>query len=237
LGLTENAVYLAILQLSTHGQGRFTFPAFHHRGNIGVVTFLDADHCRGHRTMTKTPASLLEQLRRRGDQAAWERFVQLYTPLLSFWARQRMELAGADADDLVQDVFTVLVEKLPEFRYDPQKRFRGWLWTILVNKARDRRRALATNVLGAQDVPESPTPDPADELADREYRGYLVRRVLELIQDEFQPTTWQAFWECVTTNQSAAAVGEKLGLSLDAVYQAKSRVLRRLRQDLEGLLD
>jgi RNA polymerase sigma-70 factor (ECF subfamily) len=186
--------------------------------------------------MTTTHGSLLEQLRGPRDQAAWERFVRLYTPLLHFWAR-RLNLTDADAADVVQDVFTVLVEKLPEFRYDPRKRFRGWLWTILVNKARDRRRLVLAGALGAAASPESAEPDPAEAMAEHEYRGYLVRRALELMRAEFQPKTWQAFWESVTTDKSAAEIAAKLGLSLDAVYQAKSRVLRRLRQDLDGMLD
>jgi RNA polymerase sigma-70 factor (ECF subfamily) len=186
--------------------------------------------------MTTTHGSLLEQLRRPGEQAAWERFVQLYTPLLQMWAR-RLGLAEADAADLVQDVLTVLVEKLPAFRYDPAKRFRGWLWTIFIHKARDRHRALPWESLDPPERADATVSDPAEELAEREYRGYLVRRALELIQAEFQPTTWQAFWQCITTEQSAAEVATYLGLSVDAVYQAKSRVLRRLRQDLDGLLD
>jgi len=79
--------------------------------------------------MHTTPASLLQLLRQPGEQAAWERFVQIYTPLLCHWAH-RLGLHGADADDLVQDVFTVLVDRLPLFRYDPKNRFRGWLWTM-----------------------------------------------------------------------------------------------------------
>jgi len=184
--------------------------------------------------MTTTHGSLLELLRRPSDQAAWEHFVRLYTPLLQLWAR-RLQFADADAADLVQDVFTVLVEKLPEFRYDPHKRFRGWLWTILANKARDRRRLVVAGALADDAFPASI--DPAEDFAEHEYRGYLVRRAMELMRAEFEPKTWQAFWECVTTDQSAGQIAAKLGLTLDAVYQAKSRILRRLRQNLDGLLD
>jgi RNA polymerase sigma-70 factor (ECF subfamily) len=190
------------------------------------------------RRMNTTPESLLEQLRRPDDQAAWQQFVRLYTPLLHFWARNRLGLSDPDARDLMQDVFTVLIRKLPEFRYDPHKRFRAWLWTILVNKERERRRRNGfAEALGHEEPPELAVPDPAGEVAEREYRGLVVRRAMELIQAEFQPTTWQAFWECVTTDQSAGEVAAKLGLSLGAVYKAKSRVLRRLRRHLEGLLD
>jgi RNA polymerase sigma-70 factor (ECF subfamily) len=184
--------------------------------------------------MNTTPGSLLEQLRREGDQAAWERFVRLYTPLLQMWAR-KLGLADADAADLVQEVFTVLVEKLPAFRYDPQQRFRAWLWTILVNKVRERQRRPTLPVEPA--VTEPATADPTIEFADQEYRDHLVGRALELIRSEFQPAIWQAFWLSTTTTRSAAAIASELCISVSAVYNAKYRVLQRLRQDLEGFLD
>jgi RNA polymerase sigma-70 factor (ECF subfamily) len=188
--------------------------------------------------MTTTSASLLEQLRHAGDQAAWERFVRLYTPLLHFWARRRLGLDDPGAADLVQEVFLVLVKKLPEFQYDPRKRFRAWLWTVTVNKWRERhRRPVPGEGAAAEALPDLAVPDPADDVAEREYRGHLVRRALQLMQAEFQATTWKAFWECVTTEQSAAEVAASLGLTIEAVYSAKSRVLRRLRQELQGLLD
>jgi RNA polymerase sigma-70 factor (ECF subfamily) len=186
--------------------------------------------------MDTTSVSLLEQLRRPGEQAAWERFVRLYTPLLLLWAR-RLGVQGADAADLVQDVFAVLVEKLPEFRYDPHKRFRGWLWTITVNKCRARHRRPETLVRADdRDLDGLPGPD-GDPGGEAEYRRYLMGRALRLMQTDFQPATWRAFWECVVEDRPAAEVAAELGLTLEAVYAAKSRVLRRLREQLDGLLD
>src|ERR1700719_3689870 len=89
--------------------------------------------------MDRTPASLLEQVRNPADQEAWKRFVHLFTPLLFHWAH-RIRLQDQDAADLVQDVFTVLVQKLPEFHYDPHKSFRAWLKTVLLNKWRQHQR-------------------------------------------------------------------------------------------------
>jgi RNA polymerase sigma-70 factor (ECF subfamily) len=83
--------------------------------------------------MNTTSASLLERLRRPVDQAAWERFVRLYTPLLCRWAR-KAGVPAPEVGDVVQDVFAVLVNKLPEFQYDASRRFRGWLWTITLTK-------------------------------------------------------------------------------------------------------
>jgi RNA polymerase sigma-70 factor (ECF subfamily) len=188
--------------------------------------------------MHTTPVSLLERLRQPGEQAAWARFVKLYTPLLCHWAR-RLGARGQDVADLVQDVFTVLVQTLPSFKHDPQKRFRGWLWTITRNKWREKGRRCRIHSQDAGDgaLADLASPEADDGLSDADYRQYLVNRALELMKAEFQPTTWKAFLACIAGDRSAADVGAELGLSIDAVYAAKSRVLRRLRQELDGLMD
>src|SRR4051794_1091470 len=96
--------------------------------------------------MNSTPPSLLERVRSSTDQEAWNWFVRLYTPLLYRWVR-RLGLQGQDADDLIQDVFTLLIRKLPEFRYDPRKRFRNWLYTVTVNRLHERRRGQPQSVV------------------------------------------------------------------------------------------
>lgn len=186
--------------------------------------------------MLTTSVSLLQRVRDPEERAAWDRFVELYTPLLYSWAG-RLGLAADDAADLVQDVFATLVQRLHDFRYDAHKSFRAWLRTVTCNRYRDfRRRACARPQPAAvlPDVPDPATPDPFWE---RDYRTYLVGRALELMQAEFQPATWRACWECVAHGRPAAEVAEELGLSVASVYAAKSRVLRRLRQELSGLLD
>lgn len=186
--------------------------------------------------MEPTPVSLLDRLRRPTDQPAWERFVQLYTPLLGHFAR-RLGLDGPDAADLLQDVFAVLVHKLPEFRYDPHRRFRGWLWTLTLNKLRERRRRTLPEQANPGQLAELAVADDVEAITESDYRQYLTRRALEVMRAEFQPATWQAFWECVVNDRSAADVSRELGLSENAVYLAKGRVLRKLRKELEGLLD
>ena len=190
--------------------------------------------------MHTTSVSLLARLRQpREPEADWQRFVQLYTPLLFSWAR-KLGLPAPDAADLVQDVFVVLVQKLPEFDYDRQKQnFRGWLRTVLFNKWRDlcRRHRGAPEVTRAGELPEVPLPDDAELFAEGEYRQHLVRRALELMQAEFQPTTWRACWEYLVRDRPAEEVARELGITVNAVYLAKSRVLTRLRQELDGLLE
>jgi RNA polymerase sigma-70 factor, ECF subfamily len=190
--------------------------------------------CDERPNMSKTPASLLERLRQPNDRVAWERFVKLYTPLLYHWVHH-LGAHGAEADDLVQDVFTTLVQKLPQFHYDPTQTFRGWLWTITKNQLRKCRRK--RHGAGAIGLEEAAVPDPAEAIDEDEYRQFLTRRALELMQAEFEPSTWQAFWQFVVEGRPGADVARALGLSVNAVYIAKARVLRRLKQELAGLLD
>jgi RNA polymerase sigma-70 factor (ECF subfamily) len=184
-----------------------------------------------------TSISLLRRLHQPGDATSWARFVQLYTPLLMYWARKQ-GLQPADAADLVQEVFVLLVEKLPQFTHDPARSFRGWLRTILVNKARDRQRRLAAQPPARNDeLPALAVPDDGAALDEAEYRHHLVRRALELMQAEFEPATWKSCWETTIGDRPAAEVAAELGISTNAVYIARHRVLRRLRQELAGLLD
>jgi RNA polymerase sigma-70 factor (ECF subfamily) len=186
--------------------------------------------------MHPTSASLLGRLRQPGEQLAWDRFVQLYTPMLYCWA-QRWGLQDQDAADLVQEVLVALVQKLPEFHYDPQRRFRAWLRTVALNKCRDfgRRRGLGGNAEGS--LGDVPAPAEDDELAEAEYRRHLVSRALQLMQVEFSPKMWQACWEHVVMGRPVAEVAAELGISEGTVYVAKSRIMSRLRQELEGLLE
>jgi RNA polymerase sigma-70 factor (ECF subfamily) len=185
--------------------------------------------------MDTTQASLLQRLRRPDDRGAWERFVQLYTPLIYDWAR-RAGLQEADASDLVQDVFTLLLAKLPEFDYDRHGNFRGWLRTVTLNlwRTRLRQRGLPIAPDGAADGVAAP--DGVAELAEEEHRSHLLRRALELLRTDFETPTWKAFWECVVNGRPTVEVAAELGMNAGAVRTAKCRVLARLRQELDGLL-
>jgi RNA polymerase sigma-70 factor (ECF subfamily) len=187
---------------------------------------------------SSTSISLLNRVRQPEDRQAWDRFVALYTPLLYSWA-SRLRLSEADAADLVQDVFVILLKKLPEFEYDPNKSFRAWLWTVARNKYLERRRRPAAFPLGnEEDSPAQPAEaDGAERFAEAEYRTFLVGRALRLMQAEFQASTWKACWECVVNSKPAAAVAAELGTTVEVVWAAKARVLRRLREELQGLLE
>jgi len=180
-----------------------------------------------------TSVSLLDRLKRRDDTAAWDRFVALYTPLLYHWLR-RAGLHEHDAADLVQDVFAKLVVLLPNFSYDPSQSFHGWLRTVVMNCRRDlqRRRAPVT----ATDVEtQAFTPDPIESFIEKDYRNQLAVRAMQILRADFQPQTWQAVWDLVVEGKPAGDVAARTGMTVQAVYAAKCRVLARLRSELQGL--
>jgi len=178
----------------------------------------------------------MERLRKPDEPRAWSRFVELYTPLLFFWCR-RLGLSPQDAEDLVQDVFTVLIQKLPEFTYDEQKSFRGWLRKVVLNKWNDRQRRRQLPKASAEEADAHQlTAAENSPFWEGEHRQFLVRRALELMQAEFEPTTWKAFWAFVVEGKTGSQVAAELGISEGAVYVAKCRVLRRLRQELREFL-
>jgi RNA polymerase sigma-70 factor (ECF subfamily) len=188
--------------------------------------------------MHTTPPTLLERLRDKLDAHSWGRLVDLYTPLLFSWAR-RCGASDSDAADLVQEVFVALLQTLPEFRYDHQRgKFRNWLLTLLRNKWHDRLRSNAREEKArAQRLQQVESPDDAELFREEEYRRELAGRVLTLIKDEFAPATWQAFWETVVQGRSPHDVAGELGITENAVYCAKCKVLRRLRQEVTGFIE
>ncbi|MCE9561991.1 MAG: sigma-70 family RNA polymerase sigma factor [Planctomycetes bacterium] len=184
--------------------------------------------------MHTTSETLLGQLKRSGGNAAWSRFVHLYSRLIYSWLR-KAGLQDSDAADVTQDVFVVLVRELPKFEYDQNKSFRGWLRTITLNKWRDhcRRRGLPINAyVELAELHEQP-----DLFAAREYRSHLVEQALGLLRPEFRSETWDAFIRHGVQGLPASDVARDLGLTVGAVYAAKCRVLARLRTDLRDVLD
>jgi len=187
--------------------------------------------------MDSTSVSLLLRLRQPNQQADWQRFVDLYAPLIYHWCRSQ-GLNPTDASDLVQEVLVVLVTKLPEFEYDPTQRFRGWLRTVTVNKVRDFQRQRSTRPLTGvnETIERIAVAEAVDLFEETEYRSFLVKRAMELMQAEFQDQTWQACWKHIAEGRKAADVAQELGITANAVHIAKCRVMRRLREELDGLM-
>jgi RNA polymerase sigma-70 factor (ECF subfamily) len=194
--------------------------------------------------MSETSVSLLERLRVRPDTASWQRLVGVYTPLLHGWLR-RYPLQPADADDLVQEVLAVVVRELPQFQHNQRPgAFRRWLRTILVHRLRAfwRARQARPAATGDSDLVQmlEQLEDPHSGLSrlwDEEHDRHVVHQLLELIEGEFTPSTWQAFRRVTLGGEDERMVAADLGLSVHAVFVAKSRVLCRLRREAAGLID
>lgn len=185
----------------------------------------------------ETPVSLLERLQCVPDADSWKRLVELYTPWLQGWLRQ-YGLQSADVEDLVQEVLTTVNRELAGFR--PGSRpgsFRSWLRAITRNRLRDFWRALRRRPVGETVSDLEDRTANLDRLWDEEHDRYVARRLLELIETEFEPGTVQAFRRLVLDGLHGDEVARELGISVNAVYIAKSRVLARLRQEIGGLID
>jgi RNA polymerase sigma-70 factor (ECF subfamily) len=194
--------------------------------------------------MADTSLSLLQRLRSQPDAQSWQRLVALYTPLIQGWLRQHA-VAPADADDLTQDVMAVVVRELPNFEHNQRRgAFRSWLRTITVNRLRILWRAryhrpAATgdsDFLNMLDELEDPSSG-LSRLWDQQHDQHVARRLMELVEPQFEPTTWRAFRRVVLDGIKAADAAAELHISVNAVLLAKSRVLSRLRQEMEGLTD
>lgn len=186
--------------------------------------------------MNSTSESLLLKLKHSRDEEPWNRFVKLYTPLIFYWARQT-GLQNSDAADLVQDVLSIVLQKLPFWQYNPEKSFRGWLRTVTLNRHRElgRRKRLPTDGQGSF-VESLASSKDAETTWDLHYARQLVSTAMELLKPDFAEITWFALRELVATGEPAAQIASKHGISVWTLYSAKSRLFQRLRNDLDGLL-
>lgn len=189
-----------------------------------------------------TPLSLLERVRA-NDPEAWRRLVRLYQPLVLFWCR-RGGLHGPDAEDVAQEVFAGAAAGLAGFRRDrPGDSFRGWLRGITRNHIllHFRRNHGKPRAEGGSDAWQhlqgvaDPLAGPADD-EDQEV-NQLYRRAVEQVRGEFEAPTWEAFWRTAIEGRSPASLADELSTTAAAIRQAKSRVLRRLKQEMGELLD
>lgn len=188
-----------------------------------------------------TRASLLVQLRDGSNHAAWQKFVKLYGPVVYGFARKR-GLQDADAADLMQDVMRSVSAAIVRLDYDRnQGTFRGWLFTISRNKifnflSARRIRPQGSGDTGAHRMLDAQPNRREDADAwELEYQRRLASLAMERIKSEFQEKSWQAFWLTAVEGQAASEVSKQLGLSAGAIYVAKSRVLARLKEEVEAM--
>lgn len=184
-----------------------------------------------------TRPSLLVRIRDQRDSQAWSEFVDIYSPLIHGFGRKH-GLQDADAVDLTQDVLRVVARTAVRFDYDAARgSFRGWLFTIVRNELRDlldrqRRTVPASGDTSEQQQLANLPGSEADlsALWDQEHEQRLFAWAAEQVQQEVQPATWQAFWRTTVDGHAGKDVATDLGLSVAAVYLAKSRVMARLKE-------
>ena len=210
------------------------------RTSLGPITQLPHKRMSPH--SDPTSLTLLGRLRE-NQPAAWQRLVELYGPLVHHWCR-RSDLSAADTADIFQDVFTTVSQSIDGFRRDRKgDTFRGWLRTITANKIRDhfrrqRGKPVAQGGTDAQ-LRLNTAPEPVlDEDADEQgVMNQALHRALEWIRNDFSEQTWQAFWRSQIEEHDTQDIARDLAMTPAAVRKAKYRVIRRLREELEGLTD
>ena len=193
--------------------------------------------------MTDSPAtrqSLLARLKNPRDEQAWAEFVAIYTPLIERLARAK-GLQAADAADLAQEVFRAVAGAIDRFDPDPARgSFRSWLFRIarnlMINLLAARRvRPQATGDSDVQELLDRvPAPDGAETaLFDVEYRRRIFLWAADQVRGEFRASTWQAFWLTTVEGQDPCTAAQAIGISVGAVYIARSRVMARLKSIIE----
>ncbi len=179
-----------------------------------------------------------------GDSESWNRLVELYAPLMRRWLRA-YEVPGADVDDLVQEVLTVLSQELPKFTHNQRTgAFRAWLRKMLIHRLQNYWRSRKRQSLGQGG---SSVLEQLEQLADdqsqqsriwnEQHDRDVIARLLELVQPRFQPKTWEAFRRQMFEDQKPAQVARELDMSIGSVYVVRNRVLTALRQEAAGLVD
>jgi RNA polymerase sigma-70 factor (ECF subfamily) len=193
--------------------------------------------------MNETRRSLLRRAQT-GETDAWKDLVDLYRPLILGWLN-RQGVPARDLEDLSQEVLLSVVKHLPGFQHSGQRgAFRSWLRTIVCSRTADYWRTLdaGTQARGGSSATAalqqiSDHDSDLNRQWDAEHDRYVLHCLLDLVEEEFEPITLQAFRRLALDGVRGAEAAQELGLSVAAVYVAKSRVLARIRQEAEGLID
>jgi RNA polymerase sigma factor (sigma-70 family) len=189
-----------------------------------------------------TRPSLLLRVRDANDDVAWAQFVEIYTPLIFGFCRNR-GLQDADAADVAQEVMRAVSRSINRFDYKPDRgTFRSWLFTVTRNKFNNflekrRTHPQGTGETVVQELMEAQPCPEKDDTWDVEYYRRLFEWACHQIRGEFNEKTWQAFVRTATQEESGEKVAEALGLSVGAVYIAKSRVRARLRECIANVAE
>lgn len=187
-----------------------------------------------------TRPSLLVRLRNSRDEEAWSEFSAVYEPVI-YRMTQRRGMQDADAREVVQEVLMSVATAIDRFDVDAVGSFRGWLSQITRNATIDRLRKLASRheMIDASGVVRK-----LDETAENEHsigdalldefeqdrRKQLFRWAASQVRQRTGEVNWMAFWKTSVDGRSVAEVACELSISEGAVYVARCRILKRIRE-------
>jgi RNA polymerase sigma-70 factor, ECF subfamily len=192
-----------------------------------------------HASSLHTRPSLLLRVRDARDADSWATFVHVYGPLVFGHCRRR-GLRHEDAEDVTQKVFAQVAQAIRKFVYRPETgRFRDWLGAVVRNDVNRFLKQQQRHARGGGDdgVLDSLEADAADTAWDEEFHTRVLQVALERSRPHFEADTWRAFEEVWQKNRPPAVVAGELGRPLDWVYVAKSRVLKRVWEEVQDLAD
>lgn len=196
--------------------------------------------------MDETSNSLLAGVRDSSNHAAWDTLVACYTPFVRSILLAR-GIKVSDLEDVMQNVLSVVVRRIPEFERQRVGSFRAWIRSICANCLLEHYRKAKRDAKGDQGTGESKMArvlqelaDPVSDLSrywDEEHDAYLLARLLSKVEDEFRPNTFHAFRRLAIENEPVDEVASGLGITVNAAFVARSKVLKRLRQIAAGMID
>lgn len=207
-----------------------------------VALFMANFHDITHREALNpgsTSASLLHRMSK-GSQKDWERFVSLYYPFV-FLCCRRCQFPAQDAADIAQEVFQAVFLNFQKSELD-KRNFRGWLTGVVRHKIQDYWRKTTNQVNGVGGssalVRINQVVDPLDdEEITQQGKSLLLARALDLVREEFEETTWQVAKAQLIEQFPAKEIAKEFGITQNAAYKAKARVIRRIRDELSELLE
>lgn len=192
---------------------------------------------------SSTSRTLIRQAKS-NDADAWQRLVHTYSRRIYRWCRLS-GLQPADASNVVQEVLRSVARKLPDFRHEhATDTFRGWLRRITANKINDHFRIEAKQPAQPrggtdahrqlQHITLTPPYEPTWETAKPpQMTSPLDSASLDAVRSQFSERDWKMFWRVAVDGQSAVEVGDEFGVTANTVRIVKTRLLKKLRAQLE----
>ena len=194
--------------------------------------------------MQETSISLLKRIADDGKDDDWQELIDIYRPFM-YQRISTYPLLISHAEDIVQEILLVLVRELPTFQRQRTGSFRAFLRGIVLNQLRYAARRIQRTPLAAGQFDKlneqiEQLADPNSQVTaefDHQHDQSVFRHAAGIVRKEVKPSTWQAFQKHAVEGQEAAAVASELGVSINVVLLAKSRLTRRIREEIRGLAD